>query len=870
MNDSWVHLIRDKARQHFHRFSHLLGETASHAPSSVLDAGRAQKLITVDLPSFKSVLPYESIDADLIFINHTTAGFGLHVLPASGADMSLMKSMAELFKTKLPVGVDCTVMLYKHHYIGDALAHNYEPIMKKGGVHAELARQSLKFHLKAIKEGYPNGRNIPAQLADYRCYFFLSCQKVGDYQTRLKHLRDDFSSELKVAGLAFEDVDRDEFQRLLKALTAPNLDDIEWPAVSHENELLREAIIDPSIMVEIADRTINFSTTNQDGEEHKVRVIQCELSGYPKKNTPWALWQTPDLFANLMRAEHGIQCPFLISFTIRGANQERLRVSAKRRAKSLSNNLKAIQVFMNPSIKDEAEEWAIVHEEGSKGNLELFPTVYNVTLFTTEENAREHLAKALSAFRQCEFTLTPTPCKQWLRYLGSLPFLLSEGLFESFETLGMTKTLTHYNVANLMPIIAEFKGSRSGLILPTYRHQLFFYDPFDEKSLPITNYNRLMVASSGSGKSFFQLALLQEAQSRDHLTFVIDLGGSYKHLCEMVGGTYIDASTLSLNPFTLFDFEGVTEIAREKDIEKVNDYVQIRDLLGLMASPNAPLDAVQNAWLLRATLEVWKRFKGDACIDDVIVVLREILATDSESIGDQRLKDLILLLIQYGKNGVYGAMFNGKTPLLNDSNFIVLEMGELATNPELLTIVMFVMIVIIQGQFYHTDRRIKKQCNIDEAWRFLLGGNPVAANFIATGFRTARKHNGGFSVNTQFLGDTNETLQGRAIAASSDTKIIMRQGDFQTYVTAHPDVFTPHQVEMIESFGEAKGQGFSSMMMQFGKVSTFHRYFADPFATALFSTSGDVFGEIEALLDDGVSIGDAVRRAARLPVEDAA
>ena len=865
MNDSWAHVIRDKARKHFHQLSQLLGETDGIAPSSMLDARRAEKLIQVDLPSFKSVLPYETIDADDLFVNHTTAGFGLHVLPASGADMSLMKSMAELFKTKLPIGVDCTVMLYKHHYIGSALSSNYEPIMKKGGVHAELARQSLSFHLNAIKKGYSNGRNIPAQLADYRCYFFLSCQKTGYFQTRLKHLRDDFSSELKVAGLAFERVDRFEFQRLLKALTAPNLDETTWPEALHQEEFLRDTIIDPSIMVEIDSRAMNFSTTNQEGDTHTVRVIQCELSGYPKKETSWALWQTPDLFANLMRAEHGIQCPFLISFTIRGANQERLRAAAKRRAHSLSKNLNAIQIFMNPSIKDEAEEWSFVHQEGSKGNLELFPTVYNVTLFTSQEDAREDLAKALSAFRQCDFTLTPAPCKQWLRYLGSLPFLLSEGLFQSFETLGMTKTLTHYNIANLIPIVAEFKGSRSGLILPTYRHQLFFYDPFDDKNLPITNYNRLTIASSGSGKSFFQLALLQEAQSRDHLTFVIDLGDSYKHLCEMVGGTYIDASTLSLNPFTLFDFEGVTKIGDEE----VNDYVQIRDLLGLMASPNAPLDAVQNAWLLRATLEVWRHHGNGACIDDVIVVLREIL-TEVESRNDRRLKDLVILLEQYGKNGAYGAMFNGHTPLLNDSNFIVLELSKLAKNPELLTIVMFVMIVIIQGQFYHTDRRIKKQCNIDEAWRFLLGANPVAANFIETGFRTARKHNGGFSVNTQFLGDTTETIQGRAIAASSDTKIIMRQGDFQKYMLAHPDVFDPLQVKMIESFGEAKGQGFSSMMMQFGTAYTFHRYFADPFATALFSTSGDVFGEIEALVASGVSMEDAVRRAARLPSVDVA
>jgi conjugal transfer ATP-binding protein TraC len=288
-----------------------------------------------------------------------------------------------------------------------------------------------------------------------------------------------------------------------------------------------------------------------------------------------------------------------------------------------------------------------------------------------------------------------------------------------------------------------------------------------------------------------------------------------------------------------------------------------------MASPHAPLDGVQNAWLLRATLEVWTQFGKDACIDEVIQKLREIL-TEPESRNDRRLKDLIILLSQYAKEGVYGAMFHGTTPLLNESNFIVLEMGAFEKNPELLTIVMFVMIVIIQGQFYHTDRRIRKQCVIDEAWRFLLGTNPVAANFIATGFRTARKHNGGFSVNTQFLGDTTETLQGRAIAASSDTKIIMRQGDFKNYMLAHPDVFDPLQVQMIESFGEAKGQGFSSLMMQFGTAYTFHRYFADPFSTALFSTSGDVFGAIEALLAKGVSMDDAVNHVVQCSPMEAA
>lgn len=445
-------------------------------------------------------------------------------------------------------------------------------------------------------------------------------------------------------------------------------------------------------------------------------------------------------------------------------------------------------------------------------------------------------------------------CKQWLRFLASLPFMLTEGLFSSLELLGMTKKLSHTNIANLLPVVGDFKGARQGLIVPTYRHQLFYLDTFDDRVLPITNFNRLTVASTGAGKSFFEQAQILDGLSRGQQIFVIDLGGSYKHLCDLVGGSYIDASTLTLNPFTLFDFDGVTEI----EGEMVNDYVQIRDLLAIMASPGEALGEVQKAWLLDAVLLCWKEHGRRAKMDDVLDALRGFLQ-NPESRNDRRLKDLLILLGKYGSTGIYGKMFNSDTPLLNGSNFVVLEMSALESNPELLTIVMFVMIVIIQGQFYHSDRKREKRCIIDEAWRFLkAGANPLTAGFIEQGFRTARKHTGGFAVITQNLLDTMNTIQGRAIAASSDTKIIMRQGSFKEFVEEHPTYFNPLEAEIIKSFGEAKTQGFSNLMIQFGNVTTFHRYFCDPFSRVLFSTSGDEVSDIDSLIAQGIPLADAV------------
>lgn len=165
---------RDKARNILHRASHILGETSEIKPSSLSAEGRARESVAMDLPSIKALLPYETVNEAGFFVNRNSMGLGLWLSPMSGADESLMSSLAQLFKNKLTVDTDCTVLLYKHPWLEGRLAQNYEPILKQSGIYAELAQLSLKYHLNAIKKGYKNGRNIPAGLYDYCGYLFIS------------------------------------------------------------------------------------------------------------------------------------------------------------------------------------------------------------------------------------------------------------------------------------------------------------------------------------------------------------------------------------------------------------------------------------------------------------------------------------------------------------------------------------------------------------------------------------------------------------------------------------------------------------------------------------------------------------------------
>ncbi len=846
----------DKGLKALEKITHRLGEDRGIRTPSYKKSKLAEASITLDVPSVTTLMPYESIDEQGLFFNKNTLGFGFKLRPMSGADETLVKSLSNLLKNKLPVGVDCTFILHRHHWIDDNLKAGFKAQEKEGGIYQALASLSQSYHAKAALFGYPNGRNIVARPSDHDVYLFFS--KTGFETLLLTQLRTEIESELNVTGFSYARLDKKSFLALMQMVLTPNLNTIEKPEAYDVDLPMSHIVSEGNSLYTVNDTAIDINGSDKHGDPFQTRVVNCEVS---KWGETLALWQTPDFFANMLEPQHGIPCSFLISLTVRGVFQERMMQKAKVRAKSLNANANAIQSFLNPSIKDEQADWNFIHEEGSRDNLALFPMFYNVVLFARPEDEREVVAKAISSFRQHGFELRQSRSTQWLRFLGSLPFFMTEGFFKDFTTLGLTKTLTHHNIANLLPVVASYKGSHQGLLLPTHRNQIAFLDTFDNQNLPITNFNFLTVGSSGAGKSMFQQAQILSGLALGEVTYVIDLGHSYKHLCELVGGTYIDVSNITLNPFTLFDFEGKTPLqGKDGHLNEVADNIQIRDLLAIMASPHQPLNDVQKAYLLDAALLCWRKKGRDSTLDDVLDALKSFIPDASE---DKRLTDLILLLKKYGSEGLYGHLFNGKTPLIQNKGLVVFEMGGFQNNSELLSIVMFVMIVIIQGQFYQTDRRVKKRCIIDEAWRFLCdGSNPIAASFIEQGFRTARKHNGGFGVITQYLLDTEKTIQGQAIAASSDIKIIMRQGNFQEYIRAYPDRFTPYQQKMIESFGDVVGSGFSNLMIEAGNTYSFHRYFADPFTRVLFSSSGEEFAAIENLCKQGMPLIDAVKHVA--------
>lgn len=842
------------------KVQHFLGEKeVAHDPSKFQTDCQNDLNHIMDPEVIFKKIPYQYVDDAHCYINKNSVGFGFLMEPSSGADELLMLTLANLIKNKIPPSVEVQCMLLAHPWVGKRIDEGVVGSQSDNPILRELAAQSKHYHQQAVLHGYENQRRIPAVLRDYQVFFWVSETKRKNVSTQLqelKTLRSELESEFQSAHLGFTTLTLSLFLTVVRRLITPNIHTVEWPHVVHDSELtLNHQVIEKGSSWSIDKEHIDITYSNVENDVRSLkttRVVSLGLNVLPKQ---FMLWMTPDNYCNLFEAQNGLTCPFIVNLIF--------KVKSRHQSQGKANTAFMVSEQTAGGSKDKFVTGAQEARHERKSMLDLLnddkirecELFYSLTLFSTPEKAKRDETNAIAAFRANGLELYLPQLLQMQHYLATLPFLSSEGLFYELNRFGLVRhKLKHFNVTNLLPIVADFKGSRRGMLLPTFRHQLAFIDIFDDVRLPITSFNMTIAAQTGAGKSVFCQSLIEYLLGMQAQVFVIDTGGSYKHFCELVGGDYIDASTIKLNPFTLFEIDDTGDLKKSAEM--------IRNLLAVMAKSREELPDVAMNWLLKATCHVLKTKGNTGNIDDIVNYLRTLL--QSEKQYDQRLSDLILSLEKYTTGDVYGDLFNGETPLLNKKPFVVLEMGAFEAQKDLARIIMHVMIVLINGQFYHAPRDQFKFCLMEEAWRTLINEfsqSQQEAQFLQTGFRTSRKYRGSFAVVVQDHGVLESSPQGQAIQSCSDIKVIMRQGsDFDAYTEKYPDKFTTTEQIVIRKFGEAKNNGYSELMLKMGKVSSFHRLFLNPFAKTLFSSDGAEFEAVEQWKKKGLSLIEAVKK----------
>jgi conjugal transfer ATP-binding protein TraC len=811
-------------------------------------------MMGMDYERFSHLLPYRFFDEeDGLFINTESIGFACEVAPLAGANEEIINSIADMIKNKLDHTVCIQIMLVGSNKIGSSLDSMLNGYLQSDNTFRELGISQYNYLKHAALSSFHNKRQFTMPLRDYRCFVFIN--KRANYSTaiaaKLCDLRDEVMTELKSAGLQNKKMNSVEFLQLLQSLINYNSDSISYPNTRLDKyKELHEQAVDPSFGLKVHPQHLEISL---DGSP-KTQIVALSLKQLPDE---LALWMQADHFANLMKSNMGIPCPFVISVHFKCEPQERSKLTAFRKASGSEKKANSPYAKLIPGIVQTAEEWKKIRDDLSNNSIQLCKVYYNCMLFTDEEKWREHLSKAIAAFRVNGMDLYSIKYQQLQSYLAMMPFVVEQGLWKDLSMLGRLNTMTTWNLTNMLPIVAEYKGSQNGkgVLAPTFRHQAAYIDNFNDS---LDNYNVCISATSGSGKSVLSQTMISSVLADGGKAWVIDLGQSYKKFCETLGGTYMDASNLRLNPFS-----GVRDISRSAE--------SIRDLIAVMASPNEGLSDVQKAHLLDAVNYAYKKNNTQANIDDVIEYFKSI---DQSKTHDLRIDDIVTLLKKYSpsvssKGSVASRIFN-EASLLESKNsseerFIVLELGELENQPDLLKAVLFALILNIEEQMYHSEQKRKKLCVIDEAWRLLSGSNKTAAAFIEKGFRTARKHRGAFVTITQKINDFYASSEAQAAWSCAENKIIMRQNEksFKDFLIEQPEYFSDYEQQLIQNFKASSVNGFSEFMVQQGSVTSFHRLFLDPFSRVMYSSRAEEHQAVKELVASGSSVSEAIMCVAK-------
>ena len=796
-----------------------VAKDAKESTTKRVDIQQLHRAVGLDYPSFRQLLPYRYYDSEYqLFINESSVGFALELAPLAGADESTIHALADMIRFKLPDTVEVQFVLWGHQKVGHQLDRALAEQADCGGMYHTLAKTARQYYKASAISGFNNKRRLPLPLRDYRCFCFIS---VGDYRETLLQsltdLRDDVCGELQAAEIQHSRLDVDDFLSLVRDWTSADSQDLYPATITHDpyNELHHQAMA-PSFQCQVSPDYVTVQGQTKDGEAVHTRVINLSLTTLPDE---FALWMSADNFNNVFRASQGIACPFILSWHFKLMPQAQAKGLANR--KYLDRDKKAHSPFARliPGTVKAAAEWKKIRDDLATDDIRLVKSFTNVVLFSREDHYKQDQSAAITCFRLNGMELGNIHYQQLPSYLATLPFMVSEGLWSDLGVMGRLKKLTSWNMANLLPVVADYKCSQHGLIVPTFRGQWACLYPLDQQ-LPVDNYNVAVAASSGAGKSFLIQALMMQTLARKGKVWVIDMGESYKKFCHTVGGTYLTVENLQLNPFS-----HITDI--NESCEK------IRDLLAVLASPQDGLSDVQKSHLLDAVIDAWQRQGNAATIDDVIAYLSGVMASKA----DVRIDDIVTLLQKYSTQGKNARFFNNYSALAPDTAFAVLELGGLADQPDLMKAVLFALILTIEEQMYQSPRHWPKMCVIDEAWQLLSGSNKEAAQFIEKGFRTARKHYGSFITITQSVKDYHASDEANAAWNNSDIKIIMKQNAkaFQDFIDEKPHYYSSYEQTLIKSFQPSKDNGFSSFMLYIGAVTSFNRLFVDPFST------GDVF-----------------------------
>jgi conjugation system TraG family ATPase len=232
-----------------------------------------------------------------------------------------------------------------------------------------------------------------------------------------------------------------------------------------------------------------------------------------------------------------------------------------------------------------------------------------------------------------------------------------------------------------------------------------------------TNRNKFILGPSGSGKSVTCNHLIRSYVEQGAHAVIVDVGHSYRGLCELMGGyyfTYSETDPIAFNPFY---FEGELDTEKKESLKTLLLALWKKDDESFSRSEYVALsNALQGYYdsLKRAT-DYFACFNG--FYEHLQTTFKDEIANDQVQQKDFDLKNFLYVLRPYYKGGEVDYLLNAKENLnLMHQRLIIFELDNIKDH----SILFPVVTLIIMDVFIAKMRKLKgirKIILIEEAWK---------------------------------------------------------------------------------------------------------------------------------------------------------
>ena len=822
-------------------------------------------------------LPWNVYDpkSQIYFNDDGTIGFLWECSPVAFAGEDLYTTLNGLFKAGVPFGSIVQFILYADDYIDDVLNDFQRLRVRKNPLLERSEREFVGF-IKSGADGLKNLAGIPVR--NYRLFVALKMPipdallKNGNY----------YDPDVLMREINFKDIQSHYTECLPQGQLQPRP---LYPQglINWMSRLLNDRTFDGTNTIPyddskmISDQIILSDTAIEDKNDHILignKIFRCITpKKFPATEVGVYPLQTNKLFGGyqgVIDDQNQIKTPYIYSLNIvfdKLTTGLRVKSSLVSAQKAAGNFIRGLN-----KKKNEFAEIADLVESGETF-VRIVPSLW--TWSDSEIKVRDSVNRIKRLWEDQGYTM------QEDNWVLKMPLLISSLPFglKNIEN-NITEMDRHFDtpadrVLPLLPVQADFAGIGDPVMLWVGRKgQRITFDFFNSKT---NNYNGVIMAGSGGGKSYLMNNILANYYAIGTLLRVMDIGKSYQKQSKMFGARFIDfdeKSRISMNPFPV-----IRDI--KDDLSVTSDIILQMVYSSTSSIPQADLP-VRLPSLQNAILWAYEQEENNADIDLVYRYLstfpdcagsmadkNELARRAMENIGiDCHMMAHSMSKFTTIANGIYGNWFNNKSKFdkfdISSDEFVVLELDKLLVQKELFRVVVPQVMNATSQDLFLSKRDGRKRIGaFDEAAQYLKQegiGNAYSPiiSMVDAFYRRARKYNGSFWVILQSILDLLQLgALNTVIDSNTAYKMYLMSGDFEKARNAKLLDCSDSELEYMKSIKTVQGK-YSELFIssQFGKGIA--RIIHDRFNYYVNTSTPKEIAAIESLVDKGLTHEEAI------------